>query len=207
MTAGDFSSTVRAWLELEGRGLKVRSRALTTTLYSRLLLGDLFIHGIGGAKYDELTDELIRLFYGLEPPAFLVLTATLFLPLPHYHATPEKCRQLAHQCRDLHWNPQRHLDEARIADPQAEVLAQNKRMLAAGTDGTRPERRRRFRELRRLTEELRQYVSGREQQLAREQRQCQQEQEANEVLRRRDYAFCLYPESRLREFCRRFLES
>src|SRR5262249_52760991 len=48
---------VAAWRTLEPRGFKVRFRALTTTLYARLLLGDLFIHGIGGAKYDELTDE------------------------------------------------------------------------------------------------------------------------------------------------------
>src|SRR5258707_1180427 len=71
-----------AWLELEGRGLKVRSRALTTTLYARLFLADLFIHGIGGGKYDGLTDELMREFYGGEPPRFLVLSATRRLPLP-----------------------------------------------------------------------------------------------------------------------------
>ena len=39
--------------ELESSGLKVRSRALTNTLFARLFLCDLFIHGIGGGKYDE----------------------------------------------------------------------------------------------------------------------------------------------------------
>ena len=71
-----------AWAERERQGLKVRSRALTNTLYARLFLADLFIHGIGGGKYDELTDELIRRFYGCEPPGFLVLSATRLLPLP-----------------------------------------------------------------------------------------------------------------------------
>ena len=69
-------------MERERQGQKVRSRALTNTLFARLFLADLFVHGIGGGKYDELTDDIIRRFYGCEPPAFLVLSATRLLPLP-----------------------------------------------------------------------------------------------------------------------------
>src|SRR5262249_37092291 len=86
---------VDAFCRLERRGLKVRSRALTNTLFARLFLADLFIHGIGGAKYDELTDDIIRRFYGLAPPAYMVLSATLRLPLPMFQATPEQCRRQA----------------------------------------------------------------------------------------------------------------
>ena len=55
---------------LAGAGCKVRSRALTTTLFARLLLADLFLHGIGGGKYDELTDELMRRFFGCRAAGF-----------------------------------------------------------------------------------------------------------------------------------------
>ncbi len=74
--------SVEAWQNLERDGYKVRSRALSNTLYARLFLGELFVHGIGGGKYDELTDAILRRFYGGEPPAFMVLTATRRLPLP-----------------------------------------------------------------------------------------------------------------------------
>ena len=40
------------------------------------MLSDLFIHGIGGAKYDELTDQIICRFFGFEPPGFVALSAT-----------------------------------------------------------------------------------------------------------------------------------
>ena len=50
----------RALRELPARSIRLRTRALTTTMFSRFLLGDLFIHGIGGAKYDELGDEIAR---------------------------------------------------------------------------------------------------------------------------------------------------
>ncbi len=65
---------VEALRDLPGRGIRLRTRALTTTMFARLFLGDLFVHGIGGAKYDELGDEIVRGFFRLEPPAFLTLS-------------------------------------------------------------------------------------------------------------------------------------
>src|SRR5262249_23040061 len=107
--ADDPEMLVAAWQNLEPQGFKVRFRALTTTLYTRL-----FLHGIGGAKYDELTDELMRRFFGIEPPGFLTLTGTLLLPFPRADVTPEDCRRLAQEHRDLWWNPQRHLPQSEV---------------------------------------------------------------------------------------------
>ncbi len=77
----DLSRAVDVLADLPARGIKLRTRALLTTLFGRLLLSDLFMHGIGGGKYDELTDLLIARFFGLEPPGFLVLSGTLHLPV------------------------------------------------------------------------------------------------------------------------------
>ena len=55
-------------------------RALTLTLFFRLFLADQFIHGIGGGRYDQVTDDLIRRFFRIEPPHFAVTTATLYFP-------------------------------------------------------------------------------------------------------------------------------
>jgi hypothetical protein len=205
-SGGDASATVAAWLDLEDRGFKVRSRALTTTMFARLLVSDLFIHGIGGGKYDELTDELIRSFYSLEPPAFLVLSATLLLPLPHFRATADGCRQLARQYRDLHWKPERYLAQAGDQDGRVRQLIDQKIDWIARPATTRHQRCERFRELRRLTEALRAVLAGQERQVRERQGRCEEELAANQVLRRRDYAFCLYPEAQLRRFCTPFLD-
>ena len=92
---------------LEEQGLKARPRALTNTLFARLFAADLFLHGIGGGKYDELTDEIVRRYYGAEPPAYLVLSGTLRLPFPTYPVRDEDCRRLDRLKRDLRYNPQR----------------------------------------------------------------------------------------------------
>jgi hypothetical protein len=191
-----------AWQDLERQGLKVRSRALTNTLYARVFLADLFVHGIGGGKYDELTDEIIRRFYGFEPPRFLVLSATLLLPLPRLPVRPESARRLAHDLRDLHCNPQRHL-----ADSVAEAadLGRQKEAWIVREPADRHERRERFRVLRDLTRRLEPYMVDREKALRQEIARCQQQLAAKEVLERRDYGFCLYPEAELRAFCTRFL--
>jgi hypothetical protein len=194
---------VSAWRGLEGQGLKVRSRALTTTLFARLLLGDLFIHGIGGGKYDELTDELIRGFYGVAPPAFVVLSATRLLPLPAPRVSPEECRRLAHELRDVHYNPQRHLGAD--ADGRLRGLAREKEALAQRRPAARSGRREWFTALRALTSRLREPLQGREQRLRADLAECGRRLEAAAVLRRRDYAFPLYPEAALRPFCTQFL--
>jgi hypothetical protein len=60
---------VESLRDLPGMGIRLRTRALTTTMFARLLIGDLFVHGIGGAKYDELGDEVARGFFGSPRPA------------------------------------------------------------------------------------------------------------------------------------------
>jgi hypothetical protein len=169
------------------------------------LLADLFIHGIGGGKYDELTDELLRAFYGVEPPAFLVLSATLLLPFPENRAPAADCHGLRRQLRDVHWNPQRYVSPTRDGD-LARLVAE-KRDWVERQPPTRRGRRERFRTLQRLTAELRGHVTDREGLLRRELLQCEQWRDSAAVLLRRDYAFCLYPEARLQAFCTQFLSN
>jgi hypothetical protein len=201
-----LTDALAAWQELRAGGLKIRTRALTTTLYARLFLADLFLHGIGGGIYDELTDELMRRFYGCEPPEYLVLSATRWLPLPHPAATEDDCRRLHRELRDLHYNPQRHLD-ALAADKHLSELARHKHEWIARQPADSAERRERFRMLRTLTDELRRPLRPREEQLRHELRDCEEQRRINAVLLRRDYSFCLFPESVLRPFCTQFLDA
>src|SRR5262249_14513207 len=159
-------------------GFKVRPRALTNTLFARLFLCDLFVHGIGGGKYDELTDEIMHRFYGIEPPEFLVFSATLLLPFQHYSANLDRCRRLAHEGRDLHWNPQRHIS----LDSAAAKLVFQKNAYINQRPEERGPRRERFQILRELTEHLRGYTNEREEHVRREWARCELEVKANAVL-------------------------
>lgn len=204
--SGSAASTfVHAWHGLHQDGYKIRSRALTNTLYARVFLADLFLHGLGGGKYDELTDRLIQEFYGLDSPGYLVLSATLRLPLPRYPVTAEECRRCWRRLRDLRCNPQRHLEELTTIPAAAHELARRKQQRIAAPGTTRRQRRQNFHELRRLTEQLRGYLGPQEQAAYRDWNHCRQQMQANQTLQRRDYAFCLYPEELLRPFLTQLL--
>ncbi len=56
-------------------------RAVTLSLFLRLFLSDLFIHGLGGQKYDQVTNRIMTRFFEAEPTGFLVKTQTLKLPV------------------------------------------------------------------------------------------------------------------------------
>ncbi len=83
---------------------RLRPRALTLTIWARLLLADLFIHGIGGAKYDRISDAIIRDYYRISPPAFACASATLHLDLPIKKVTDRQVGELHRLVRDLQFN-------------------------------------------------------------------------------------------------------
>lgn len=74
-------SVMKSLADLESRDIKLRPRALLTTMVLRLFLADWFVHGIGGGKYDQLNDHIIRAFFDIRPPSFSVISGTLYLPL------------------------------------------------------------------------------------------------------------------------------
>ena len=200
---GDVAKAAVRLAELGRRGVKIRCRALITTLWARLVLGDLFIHGIGGAKYDQVTDALIDRFFGLKPPGFLVVSATLLLPIVRRGVTKEEYRAIEHELRELVYHPERYVDP-RGADPQgstqhpAELIAAKARWVR--TKPTKHNARRRCRGIRRINQALQPWVAARRQGLLEQRRQIAGGLQAQSVLSSREYGFCLYPEKTLRDF-------
>jgi hypothetical protein len=193
------------WHALETAGvLCLRPRALTLTMFVRLCMADLFIHGIGGGLYDRLTDDIIRAYFGIEPPGYMVVSGTLRLPLPTFLATSSHRRQLAHLQRDSQWNPQRHLEVEWRNHPRAVALCAEKAALMAEQPPPGPASKARFRRLHYLTAALAEFVAPLD--LTPAVQKLDAELAANAILQRRDYPFVLYPEGLLREFLGRFTE-
>jgi hypothetical protein len=74
----DAARELQHWLAATNHRLS--PRALTLTLFLRLMVADQFVHGIGGARYDQVTDRIIAEHFGVAPPRFAVTTATMYLP-------------------------------------------------------------------------------------------------------------------------------
>lgn len=77
---GGFETAGQLRRFLRQRNCRLAPRALTLTTFMRLLVADLFVHGIGGGRYDQVTDRTFRSFFRVSPPAFAVATGTLYFP-------------------------------------------------------------------------------------------------------------------------------
>ena len=94
---------------VKSRHVCIAPRALTTTMFSRLLCSDLFIHGIGGAKYDQLTDQIISEFFGVRPPGYLTSTATFSLPMAKERVTKKDISDQRQLLREYQFHPEEHV--------------------------------------------------------------------------------------------------
>lgn len=102
---------------------KLRPKALITTLFARAFLCDGFVHGIGGYKYDQVT-EAIAERWGLGKLAPMqCATMTLRLPLPMDVVSENEVRNQKRKLRDLSYHPERFLAEATLSSAQAAKAA------------------------------------------------------------------------------------
>jgi hypothetical protein len=208
----DACCAVRELQKLTACGIRFRTRALTTTLFARLCFADLFVHGIGGAKYDQMTDRIVARFFGLPAPEFLTLSATVQLPAPGFPVAPQDECRLRHQLRELDYNSDRHLppglaDDARpLADEKQRLLIEQqaardaRRTARSAPAGTKRAGYGRFRRLQEINRLLAEYTRRDREQIEVELSRTRHQLSANAVLHDREYAFCLYPADKIKHF-------
>ncbi len=190
----DACCAAEVLMQLGAAGERIRTRALTTTIFARLMFADLFIHGIGGAKYDEMTDVILSEFYGVDPPEFMTVSATLqLLGDRASQATREDLERLQRELRQLRFGVQDYVSED---DPNvANLVSEKRRLITEQRSHSEPgersrQRYRRFREInRRLAKETKVQQDRVEKEIAKLQFQLRQD----ELLRSRDLSMCLYP--------------
>lgn len=191
--SGDAALAVEQLAEIAKRGIKIRTRALLTTLFSRLLLGDLFLHGIGGAKYDQVTDELARQFFGFTPPDYLTLSATFRLPIAHESVSRDQLRALSATLRELEFHPEKFAQAANGALEQ--IISDKRRWIAAPK--TVENAAERHRAIVAANAALQAWVASQRLALLARQEAVAHQLRASAILESREYAFCLFPESYL----------
>ena len=191
----DRSDFVDQFCQLGGRGVAIRPRALLTTMFSRLVLSDLFLHGIGGSKYDQLTDAIVSRFLQYEMPGYMTLTATALLPCLEDQVLPADVTRLQLLARELKFHPEEHVDQA---EPPVRELVHFKQhwLNQALPRGQRGER---HRQIAYCNEQLRQYARPSEQQIAEEQNRLLGRVERNRILRSREYRYSQFPDSLLED--------
>jgi len=196
---GNCDEARAALASLAQRGWKVRPRALSMTAFLRSFGSTGFIHGIGGGKYDEITDSFLSEFFGLEPLPYWVVSATLLLPIPLKHVAPRAVTEQRRLLRDFRYNPQRHAGKKR-EDEKFRALVEKKSEWIRTDPAPGEEGRRRFEDIRRLNKEMLQVIQT---DLRRERERLQKMEEDvrfDAIAGNREYSFILHPLNEVKEF-------
>lgn len=208
----DFAGAAGWWCDLRRKGFKIRGRAIITTMWARMVLGDMFFHGIGGAKYDQVTDAVMHEFCGFGPPEFGIASATVRLPIITDQVASGPVvepRELRQKRREMTYHPERFLGPDDLSEADWErvgaIVAEKRRWVETPkTPNNAADRHRAITEANRKLAEL---LSQARENLLRDIAAAEERARDAAILSSREFAFCLYPESYLREFFDSRLES
>lgn len=193
---------------LKEGNMALRPKALMLTAFVRLFLADYFVHGIGGGRYDQVTDGFIRLFYGVEPPRFAVASATIHLFAdcePSLTAIDTERSRIQRLKRELLYNPQRHIDDsvagqadvAKLLEQRRQAVEDSRKLRSA--NGSAQQRRAAFEKIRDVNEQLSGLLDKKRQELlAAEKRMTAQLENAN-VSANREFFFGLFDRKELQQ--------
>ena len=181
---------------LLGSGIRLVPRALTLTLFVRTFLADLFIHGIGGSRYDRVTEAVAHRWWGIELPQFVTASLTMYLPLGAYLVTEDDLAEVDQRLHRLAHNPDEALGDIDFDSPgerdRALSLAGRKRDLVEKISAEGADRKVLGAEIREVNAELAALLDPLAGELRSTRDRLSVQIEASGVLADRTYPFCLW---------------
>ncbi len=187
----DRANAAAQFVQLNASEVCVRTRAILTTMYARMVLSDVFIHGIGGAKYDQLTDEVIERFFGVQPPQLHAVSATIHLPIKHQHVDKADVTALHVQQRGLRF----HAESENLDSAPFRQLVSEKRALLKQVRPEMEDKKQWHDQLTATNENLFQLVQPQYDALGDELAMKKEQVKVSQILSSREYSFCLFDES------------
>lgn len=184
---------------LRASGSLIAPKALTLTLFVRLFCCDLFIHGVGGGRYDQVTDGVCRAYYGVEPPAFVVASLTMYLPLGAHLVTEDEVSAARERLNRVEHNPDALLEEAQFESAleadRARELAAEKAALVSAIAAPAADKKALGQRIRQVNADLAQLLAPLREELRQQLVSLESQRESSEVFTDRTYPFCLWSPS------------
>ena len=189
----DPASAVARLLE---SGVALAPKALALTLFTRLLVADLFIHGVGGGRYDQVTDDVARRYFGVDLPAFTVASLTVYLPLGAHVVSDGEIEEVEMALNRLTHNPDQALPDVEFDSVEeaecAETLAGEKRDLVAAIAAPGADKKSLGLQIRAVNADLSEILAPIRADLTARRDHLLQLRDAREVLIDRTYPFCFW---------------
>lgn len=189
----DRSAPDEAVERLLRESIRIRPKALALTLFFRLFFCDLFLHGIGGGKYDEASDFIMQKYFGIVPPHYLAASLTFYPDLGIEGFPQGEEERLQTRLREMKFKPEKFQDA--ISDESKrrefmEVLNRKKKLLGEGSGENKGKEF--FRRIQDLNETLSAFVKPARLETERKLAGLREREDVEEALRFREYPFFLF---------------
>ena len=184
-----------AWNAFVQSGICIRPRALMTTLFLRCFVADLFVHGIGGGTYDELTDDIMNHWLDIVPPTFLTSSASLQLPFSAHSEIktidPSSSGQaIERELQLMRSVPERFLDHA----IESERVLFERHATKIANIPMRGSKRQWHLETAQLKQRIEAAIEPKKRVTLAKQESFQSTSQQNKILKSREYSFVLFEE-------------
>ncbi len=174
----------------------IAPKAIALTLFARLFLADVFIHGVGGGRYDRIADGVITRYFGQEPPVFTVASMTMYLPLGAPITGDAEVTEAERQLHRFEHNPDEVLKgiecDSLVERETALSLANEKESLVTRIAEPGADKKELGLRIKAVNQELRELLAPIASQLKADLDRLVSERDATEILTDRTYPFCLW---------------
>lgn len=182
-------------------GFKIRPKAVTNTMFSRLFFSDLFVHGVGGAKYDIITDGIIEDFFGIIPPGYIAASATLYPPFKRHDVKDEDLVRLQNEIKKIRNNPDKYIPNEMLDDGETkELIAEKMDLIKSAAAGDKSDPKRMFLRIKDINLLLNNKIKHLFEEKELEISSVKDQLKHNEVVNKRDHPIFVYPEEYIKDF-------
>jgi hypothetical protein len=156
--SGNSQSSTEDFMHLlKANNLTIAPRAITLSIFARLFIGDMFVHGTGGARYDLISDKIISDYYNITPPQICAATITMHLPIKVQHDATIIASQIdeaKNTRRALRYNSEKHVDNipAQLIYEKVQLIERHK--ILKGTKGNKQSKRAIFNALMQIRDKM-----------------------------------------------------
>lgn len=197
---GDFKQNLKTLKDMANAGFKIRPKALANTMFLRLFFADVFVHGIGGAKYDIVTNCIIEDFFCVSPPDYVVVSATLFPPVEKLDVDNSSLQKIENDLKQMKHNPDKHLTEKQLKNKNIKGLILEKKRLIEDNPKGGNDSKKKFLRLKEINAKLSAHIKHEFTKKESERNILKNKLNYNSVINNRNYPIFIYPEEFLKKF-------
>jgi hypothetical protein len=167
-------------------GDTILPRAITLTMFLRMFTCDLFIHGRGGGRYEEISDGIIREYFQFEASPHIVASATMHLPIKSpFEGTIADEKELQKSLRDINHSPEKFL-------PSDHELVIRKKQIQVEFANPNADKKKLHSEISDLNEKMKQLVQNEKEKIETEIQDLPEKIATRKVFEERHFPFFYY---------------